>query len=71
MTTDANEVVGEIHARMPVILSPEDYDTWLDRDLEDPKALQPLLKPAPSEDWERYYVGYYTRDDTPELIERK
>ena len=71
MTTDANEVVGEIHARMPVILCPEDYDAWLDPDLEDPKVLQPLLKPAPSEGWEGYHVGYYSRDDTPELIERK
>jgi len=71
ITTDANEVVGEVHARMPVILPPDDYDAWLDPGIEDPKVLQPLLTPAAGEDWEGYYVGYYTRDDKPELIERK
>jgi putative SOS response-associated peptidase YedK len=71
ITTDANTTVGQVHARMPVILPPEAYDLWLDPDLEDPKALQPLLKPAPGAEWEGYPVGYYTRDDRPELIERQ
>lgn len=71
ITTVANGVVGEVHARMPVILAPDLYDTWLDPEFEDPKALQPLLKPAPDEDWEGYHVGYYTRDDHPALIEPK
>ena len=26
---DANELVGEIHDRMPVILPPDAYDRWL------------------------------------------
>ena len=71
ITTVANTTVGAVHARMPVILPPEAYDLWLDPDLEDPKALQPLLKPAPGAEWEGYPVGYYTRDDRPELIERQ
>ena len=29
ITTTANELVGEIHDRMPVILSPDAYDRWL------------------------------------------
>jgi putative SOS response-associated peptidase YedK len=33
LTTDANGLVGEIHHRMPVILSPENYDLWLDPDM--------------------------------------
>jgi putative SOS response-associated peptidase YedK len=28
ITTDSNELVAEIHDRMPVILSPADYAGW-------------------------------------------
>jgi putative SOS response-associated peptidase YedK len=27
--TDANEFVGELHDRMPVILEPEQFEAWL------------------------------------------
>ena len=30
ITTEANELLGEIHDRMPVILPEQDYDRWLD-----------------------------------------
>lgn len=42
ITTAANEAVGAIHDRMPVILAREAEDTWLD---EDPAAALSLLKP--------------------------
>ncbi len=29
ITTDANDLVAEVHDRMPVILDPTDYGTWL------------------------------------------
>jgi putative SOS response-associated peptidase YedK len=29
LTTDANDLAAQVHDRMPVILDPEDYDTWL------------------------------------------
>jgi putative SOS response-associated peptidase YedK len=29
ITTDANELVADIHDRMPVILAPGDYARWL------------------------------------------
>ena len=29
ITTDANELVAEIHDRMPLILAPGDYARWL------------------------------------------
>lgn len=38
VTTEANEVVAPVHARMPVILHPSDYALWLD-----PKASIPDL----------------------------
>ncbi|MGH7423635.1 MAG: SOS response-associated peptidase family protein [Candidatus Methylomirabilales bacterium] len=30
IVTDATEALRDIHDRMPVILSPEHYDTWMD-----------------------------------------
>jgi putative SOS response-associated peptidase YedK len=45
ITTDANELVRQIHDRMPVILDPVDYALWLDPSAK-PERLQPLLRPA-------------------------
>jgi len=45
ITTEANEVAAPMHDRMPVILSPRDYERWLHRD----EAAQPpldLLRPC-------------------------
>ena len=38
ITTDANELVADIHDRMPVILAPADYARWLG-DEPDPRGL--------------------------------
>jgi putative SOS response-associated peptidase YedK len=43
LTTDANERLKDIHDRMPVILQPDAYDTWLHAD--DPAERLALLKP--------------------------
>jgi putative SOS response-associated peptidase YedK len=45
LTTEANELVADIHERMPVILKPEDYDRWLGTE-PDPRD---LLGPFPAE----------------------
>ena len=29
ITTTANELVGQVHSRMPVLVKPTDYDEWL------------------------------------------
>jgi len=50
LTTTANEMLVELHDRMPVILGPADYDRWLDANVVDPRALQPLLDACPAED---------------------
>ena len=47
LATDANELVGEAHHRMPVILPHEDYDLWLDPDVREPEELLPHLAPYP------------------------
>jgi putative SOS response-associated peptidase YedK len=49
LTTTANEILAELHDRMPVILGPADYERWLDASAE-ASALQPLLDACPAED---------------------
>lgn len=46
ITTAANARMAELHDRMPVILKPEDRDTWLDS-RSDPDDLLELLTPCP------------------------
>ena len=48
ITTGPNELMKNIHDRMPVILRPEDYSTWLDPDNQATAELQQLLKPYPA-----------------------
>jgi putative SOS response-associated peptidase YedK len=54
LTTDANELMRELHNRMPVILAPADYGAWLDADHPDAQA---LLKPCPPERMTAYPVS--------------
>lgn len=49
ITTSANRCLSGIHTRMPVILEPESWDMWLDRELRETAALEPLLAPLRSE----------------------
>ncbi len=63
IVTDAAETLRDIHDRMPVILSPEYYNTWMDPELADPVRLKPLLAPYPSERMEAYPVS--TRVNSP------
>jgi len=44
MTIAPNAEVAAIHDRMPVIIAPEDYDTWLSGEVEDAAR---LIRPAP------------------------
>jgi putative SOS response-associated peptidase YedK len=49
VTTEANDTLRAIHHRMPVILDPADYGTWLDPQTPPAVALD-LLRPCPA-DW--------------------
>ena len=49
ITTSPNELMATIHDRMPVILPPSAWSTWLDEDNADLDTLGRLLVPAPSE----------------------
>jgi putative SOS response-associated peptidase YedK len=54
ITTEANGVVGQVHDRMPVILRPEDYATWLDPNEDRADILKAMLVPLP-DDWMTAY----------------
>jgi putative SOS response-associated peptidase YedK len=70
ITTAANELMSEIHNRMPVILSQEAMQQWLVDD--DRQALDKLMVPAPEQALERRRVSKYVnnaRNEGPECIE--
>jgi len=46
VTTRPNELVADIHDRMPVVLSAGQWDRWLDREFTDADALQAMLTPS-------------------------
>ncbi len=73
VTTTANETMEPIHNRMPVILSPENYNLWLDprTDLE---SLRKLLVPFPAAMISFHPVSTAVnsaQNDSPELIKRE
>ena len=71
LTTAANGAVGSIHERMPVILHPDEFGQWLDREQHDQATLMPLLAPYPSDCLEVYPVSTLVNsvaNDQPECI---
>lgn len=46
LTTDANPKMSKIHDRMPVIISPEDEEKWLDSSQIDVEKLKKLIIPS-------------------------
>jgi putative SOS response-associated peptidase YedK len=57
ITTEANELLRPLHERMPVILGPDDYETWLDASIQNPERLEPLLVPYPADRMTLYPVS--------------
>ncbi len=57
IVTEPNQVLEEIHDRMPVILPAEHYDLWLDPEFEDTKKLEKMLKPFPPDEMAAYPVS--------------
>jgi putative SOS response-associated peptidase YedK len=54
ITTEANDLLKQVHDRMPVILTRETEAQWLDPQNDKPEQLLPLLKQYPSDE-----MGYY------------
>jgi putative SOS response-associated peptidase YedK len=46
LTTQAEDALGRIHDRMPLLVEPARYAEWLDPDVDDPDRLRALLVPA-------------------------
>ena len=51
MTTNANELVSDIHDRMPVIIPPQAYDRWLANIEPDPRDLLVAFPSDPMRLW--------------------
>jgi putative SOS response-associated peptidase YedK len=45
LTTTPNAVTGAVHDRMPVIVTPDAYDLWLDPGMRDPRIVSDILRP--------------------------
>jgi putative SOS response-associated peptidase YedK len=70
LTTSANALMKEIHDRMPVIIQPEDYKTWLDPQLTDVSKIQALVAPYPEQLMAAYPVSTKVnnpKNDTPDI----
>lgn len=61
LTSEANGDLAGIHHRMPVILDPDRFGSWLDPD-SDPETLKALTLSAPSGRLERRAVTRYVND---------
>lgn len=71
ITTEPNAMVAKVHDRMPVILSPEHYQWWLEPKRFDPQFLKTLLRPYPAEDMACVRVSKLVniaKHDTPDCL---
>ncbi len=69
LTTEANPRIKDVHHRMPVILQPDAYETWLQSDEQD--MLRGLLGPYTGDDLDYYPVSRRVnkpQNDSPENI---
>jgi putative SOS response-associated peptidase YedK len=57
LTTTPNSLLVDIHDRMPVILSPDNYDIWLDPAFRDTPSVSQMLRPVDSALMRRYPVS--------------
>jgi putative SOS response-associated peptidase YedK len=72
LTTTAADDLGRIHDRMPLLVQPDSYDTWLDPSTSDSDALLGLLVPAAPGLLEAYPVSTLVNkvdNNGPELVE--
>ena len=69
LTTGPNSLVADLHDRMPVIVTPDKYDVWLDPDVNDFNMIRGILKPYDANLMRRYPVSRKlnnSRIDDPE-----
>ncbi|MEH7380611.1 SOS response-associated peptidase [Bacillus sp. JJ1533] len=72
ITTTPNELMNDIHDRMPVILQKKDEKIWLDPSMDDVSKVSHLLKPLAADEMEAYEVSTLVnspRNNSPNLIQ--
>jgi putative SOS response-associated peptidase YedK len=72
LTTTAEDDIGRIHDRAPLLVDRDKYAAWLDPTVSDPEALQGLLVPAAPGRLEAYPVSTLVnnvKNNGPELVE--
>ena len=72
LTTSAEDSLGHIHDRMPLMLAPDRYDAWLDPRQDSKDDLLALLEPAAPGRLEAFPVSTLVsnvRNNGPELVE--
>ena len=72
ITTAANEKLSELHDRMPVVITPQTREVWLDPATDSDKLIE-LLRPLPSEEVEFHEVSRMVnapQNNSPDCIER-
>jgi len=72
LTTTAEDAVGHIHERMPLLVEPSRYGSWLDPSLSDRDSLLGLLVPAAPGRLEAYPVSTEVnnvRNNGPHLLD--
>lgn len=57
ITTRPNELMAPIHNRMPAIIAPDKRQVWLDKGVDDPGVLMPLLEPYDATRMDTYEVS--------------
>jgi putative SOS response-associated peptidase YedK len=73
VTTRANATMAPIHDRMPVILTEDTWDEWLDVRINDRATIDPLLDPVPDELIETWPVSTMVNsanNNGAELVDR-
>jgi len=73
VTTRVNRALADIHDRMPVVVSPDAFNLWLDCTNVDAETAASLIAPAPENLLEAYEVSTAvnrTANDNPDLIGR-
>ena len=72
VTTEPNELCAELHNRMPVILAPETWPTWLGEEPAELAQIKVLLAPYPSDGMVRWPVSARVgsvKNNDPSLVD--
>ena len=71
VTTQANRALRPLHDRVPVVLTPETYDAWLDCRGVDAQSATALIAPPPDDFFDAYEISTAvnrTDNNSPDLL---